>query len=289
MIGFESKAEYDEFAHFKEKYGLDIKIKFDPLARFESETKLLEEDEPVTEPIPEVIPEIVSEPVIVVPEPKPEPKPKKFSIEEIKQFINSVSKEELEKHVNPEVISKAAEISSWPTQEVEVEQKDDKPNRKNDNNKKQTYENKNNNFIKTGGAKKDEAKTAELYGYKPQAQVGVQITIGKNETLETRKIKDEIKNMAGKDFATLKAKEYESMDIVEQAKKEIIYNLNLIVPENLKDIEKDIIKYLFDHRDVCRVLIDEIIKKAWDQPKYASTYAKLCSDFCKRYPSEFKF
>lgn len=62
--------------------------------------------------------------------------------------------------------------------------------------------------------------------------------------------------MAGKDFATLKAKEYESMDIVEQAKKEIIYNLNLIVPENLKDIEKDIVKYLFDEREVCKVLID---------------------------------
>lgn len=91
--------------------------------------------------------------MIVVPEPKPEPKPKKFSIEEIKQFINSVSKEELEKHVNPEVIAKAAEISAWPTQEIEVEQKDDKP-RKNDN-KKQTYDNKNNNSIKTGGAKKD--------------------------------------------------------------------------------------------------------------------------------------
>lgn len=86
--------------------------------------------------------------------------------------------------------------------------------------------------------------------------MGVQITIGKNETLEARKMKDEIKNMAGKDFATLKAKEYESMDIVEQSKKEIIYNLNLIVPENLKDIEKDIIKYLFEDREVCKVLID---------------------------------
>lgn len=49
MIGFESKAEYEEFARFKEKYSLnDIKIKYDPLARFESETKLLEEDEPAT-------------------------------------------------------------------------------------------------------------------------------------------------------------------------------------------------------------------------------------------------
>jgi hypothetical protein len=36
-------------------------------------------------------------------------------------------------------------------------------------------------------------------------------------------------------------------------------------------------------------MIEEIIRKAWDQPKYASTYAKLCSDFAKRPPSDFHF
>lgn len=79
------------------------------------------------------------------------------------------------------------------------------------------------------------------------------------------------------------------MDHVEKCRKEIVYNLNLIVPENLKDIEKDLIVYLFDDVNVCRSLIEEIIKKAWDQPKYASTYAKLCSDFSKRHPNDFKF
>lgn len=47
--------------------------------------------------------------------------------------------------------------------------------------------------------------------------------------------------------------------------------------------------YLFDNSHVCKVLIEEIIKKAWDQPKYASTYAKLCSNFSKRLATEFKF
>jgi hypothetical protein len=79
------------------------------------------------------------------------------------------------------------------------------------------------------------------------------------------------------------------MDEVDKCRKEIIYNLNLIVPENLKDIEKDIIVYLFHDVNVCRSLIEEIIKKAWDQPEYASTYAKLCSNFSKRQLSEFKF
>jgi hypothetical protein len=117
----------------------------------------------------------------------------------------------------------------------------------------------------------------------------VQITIGKNETLETRKIKEDIKKMAGMDFATLKEKEFENMDGVEKSRKEIIYNLNLIVPDNLGVIERDIVHHLFEDVNVCRILIEEIIKKAWDQPKYASTYAKLCSDFSKRQPSEFKF
>lgn len=54
-------------------------------------------------------------------------------------------------------------------------------------------------------------------------------------------------------------------------------------------IEADIIPYLYDDVEVCKVLIEEIIKKAWDQPKYASTYAKLCYDFSKHDSSKFKF
>ena len=36
-------------------------------------------------------------------------------------------------------------------------------------------------------------------------------------------------------------------------------------------------------------MIDEIIEKAWVQPKYASTYAKLCNEFTKFSPLRFSF
>lgn len=47
----------------------------------------------------------------------------------------------------------------------------------------------------------------------------VQIRLGVNETLESKKIKEDIKNMVGKDFATLKKQEYESMDVIDKSKK----------------------------------------------------------------------
>jgi hypothetical protein len=102
-------------------------------------------------------------------------------------------------------------------------------------------------------------------------------------------IKKEIKERAGQDFATLMEKENESLDKHAIAKKEIIYNLNLLAPENLKDIQKDLTGYLFEEEIVCKILIEEIIFKAWGQPKYASTYAKLCSEFSKIAPEKFHF
>ena len=78
-------------------------------------------------------------------------------------------------------------------------------------------------------------------------------------------------------------------DKIEQDRVEIVYNLNLIVPENLKLVEVDLRPYMHANEKTCQVLIDEIIKKAWDQPKYAGTYADLCKDFSKDHPSEFKF
>jgi hypothetical protein len=49
----------------------------------------------------------------------------------------------------------------------------------------------------------------------------------------------------------------------------------------LKEIQKDLTNYLFNEETVCQILIEQIIEKAWGQPKYASTYAKLCSEFSK--------
>ena len=61
------------------------------------------------------------------------------------------------------------------------------------------------------------------------------------------------------------------MDQLEKDRRAILFNLNLIVPENLKDIEKDLVPFLYQDQHVCKVLVQETIKKAWDQPKYAST------------------
>lgn len=63
----------------------------------------------------------------------------------------------------------------------------------------------------------------------------------------------------------------------------------MLAPENLKDIQKDLTQYLFTDRIVCEVLIEQIIEKAWGQPKYASTYAKLCSEFSKIAGDKFTF
>ena len=65
--------------------------------------------------------------------------------------------------------------------------------------------------------------------------------------------------MAGKDFDTLMKKQNESLDAVQIAEKEIIYNLNLLAPENISDIQKDLEQYLFEDKDVCEILIKQII------------------------------
>jgi hypothetical protein len=75
-------------------------------------------------------------------------------------------------------------------------------------------------------------------------------------------MKQDLKNKAT-DFAALKEEEERKMSKIDRDRKDIIYNLNLIVPENLKSIELDLTKYLFESEAVCKVLIEEIIKKAW--------------------------
>ena len=102
-------------------------------------------------------------------------------------------------------------------------------------------------------------------------------------------IKKEIKDRAGQDFATLMEKENESLDSSAMAKKEIIFNLNLLAPENLKDIQKGLTIFLFNEQTICYVLVEQIIEKAWGQPKYASTYARLCSEFSKVPVEKFNF
>lgn len=77
-------------------------------------------------------------------------------------------------------MEKANEINGWQTQEIEVEQKEDKY-KKNDM-KKSTSDGKGGQVIKTG-VRKHEAEVAKSLGYSAPQTSTVQITIGKNETL----------------------------------------------------------------------------------------------------------
>lgn len=57
----------------------------------------------------------------------------------------------------------------------------------------------------------------------------------------------------------------------------------------MKEIFNEITKYATSGEEICAVLVDSIIQKAWEQPKYAASYAKLSSYFAKIDPAEFKF
>lgn len=46
---FESRSEYEEFARFKERYNIDIAIKFDPETKFEPADVISEELGPLVE------------------------------------------------------------------------------------------------------------------------------------------------------------------------------------------------------------------------------------------------
>lgn len=108
--------------------------------------------------------------------------------------------------------------------------------------------------------------------------------------METRLIKNKLKEKAAEgDFADRKEKEQEGLDIIEKTKREIIFNLNRVAPENVKDIYREIENFALEDKQICNVLVESIIQKAWEQPKYAASYAKLSSYFAKLDPSKFKF
>lgn len=65
--------------------------------------------------------------------------------------------------------------------------------------------------------------------------------------------------------------------------------MNRIAPENLKDIAKELGKFAKKRRDICEALIHLIIEKAWEQPRYAGSYAKLSYNFTKIPENEFEF
>ena len=62
-----------------------------------------------------------------------------------------------------------------------------------------------------------------------------------------------------------------------------------MAPENVKDIFNDMTKFAVEDTEICSTLVDSIIQKAWEQPKYAASYAKLSSYFAKIDAPNFKF
>lgn len=48
-------------------------------------------------------------------------------------------------------------------------------------------------------------------------------------------------------------------------------------------------KYATQGQDICVVLVESIIEKSWEQPKYAGCYAKLSSYFARIDNSKFNF
>lgn len=128
--------------------------------------------------------------------------------------------------------------------------------------------------------------------YNPKAPVpqapAVHIIVGKNENVDTALLRKELTKKAD-NFADKKAKEQESLEKVEKCKREIQFNLNRVAPENLKEIFNEIQGFATEEEDVCMALVESIIEKSWEQPKYAASYAKLSSYFAKIDPKAFKF
>lgn len=54
-------------------------------------------------------------------------------------------------------------------------------------------------------------------------------------------------------------------------------NLNILTPDNFAKIKLVIVDLVKGSEDNLKMLVDMIIEKAWNEPKYITTYANLCS------------
>ena len=148
-----------------------------------------------------------------------------------------------------------------------------------------------NEFAKGKNYKNREPEIAMGSNYgKAPATVVPDIQLGKNESLETRIEKKKLREKASEvNYAKRKEDEEKDLGHLQKATRDIVYHLNRIAPENLKDIFKELWPFAKDQLDTCETLITLIIEKSWEQPKYASSYAKLCSYFVKLDFKDYKF
>lgn len=54
-------------------------------------------------------------------------------------------------------------------------------------------------------------------------------------------------------------------------------NLNILTPDNFSKIKLVLVDLVKNNNENLNLLVDKIIEKAWNEPKYIKTYADLCS------------
>ena len=54
-------------------------------------------------------------------------------------------------------------------------------------------------------------------------------------------------------------------------------NLNILTPDNFAKLKLTFVELVKNNEENLKILVDKIIEKAWNEPKYIVTYANLCS------------
>ena len=205
---------------------------------------------------------------------------KYFSISEIKRMVEIANVDELRKDVSQKTIEDVEQMKkrNRVKQTIEVTEVPDK------------YKTKRSNYEKKPNPKGNEEITFGSKKTKEEKAPSFDIILGGNKTLEETMERNKLKKEAAeRNFAKEKEEEILSLTEIEQGKREINYNLNLIAPENLKEIYEKLKRFGVENKQMCEAFIEEIIEKAWIQQKYAASYAKLCLYFTKLSKTEFKF
>ena len=165
-------------------------------------------------------------------------KPNRFSIDEIKTMVKKADVDELKKRIDPKFIQEVNAINEWKKEERVIEFKPEVPQKMDK---------------KKSNARRSQAEQAALImGTKintnkekdPKQQQQFDIILGRNETLETRKKKEELKEKATVNYAEEKQKETANLDQIQQAEREINFILNKIAPENLKEVSRNLNDYV---------------------------------------------
>lgn len=84
-----------------------------------------------------------------------------------------------------------------------------------------------------------------------------------------------------KDHMNIWTKHFKEMGKEENIKihNSIRMNLNILTPENFSIIKMILVDLVKNNTENLKILVDKIIEKAWNEPKYIKTYADLCSFF----------